>query len=247
MGARPIVEARGIHKHFGAHHVLKGVDLVLAERELAFVIGPSGSGKSTFLRCLNRLEEPSSGSVVVDGVDMLDARTDLNHARQRIGMVFQSFNLYPHMTALGNVTLALRKVAGKAREEADALGRAALERVGLADRAGHTPGQLSGGQQQRVAIARAIALEPRVMLFDEPTSSLDPELVGSVLGVMRDLRESGMAMIVVSHEMGFARNAADRVLFMDQGLIVEEGPPAQIFEAPAQERTRAFIGQIQKH
>jgi ABC-type polar amino acid transport system ATPase subunit len=247
MPRRPIVEARGIHKHFGAHHVLKGVDLVLAERELAFVIGPSGSGKSTLLRCLNRLEEPSSGSVVVDGVDMLDARTDLNHARQRIGMVFQSFNLYPHMTALGNVTLALRKVAGKTREEADALGRAALERVGLADRAGHTPGQLSGGQQQRVAIARAIALEPRVMLFDEPTSSLDPELVGSVLGVMRDLRQSGMAMIVVSHEMGFARNAADRVLFMDQGLIIEEGTPATIFEAPAQERTRAFIGQIQKH
>jgi ABC-type polar amino acid transport system ATPase subunit len=224
MAARPVVEARGIHKHFGAHHVLKGVDLVLAERELAFVIGPSGSGKSTLLRCLNRLEEPSSGSVVVDGVDMLDPRTDINHARQRIGMVFQSFNLYPHMSALGNVTLALRKVAGKSREEADAL-----------------------GQEQRVAIARAIALEPRVMLFDEPTSALDPELVGSVLAVMRDLRESGMAMVVVSHEMGFARNAADRVLFMDEGLIVEEGPPAQIFEAPVQDRTRGFIGQIQKH
>jgi len=247
MAARPVVEARGIHKHFGAHHVLKGVDLVLAERELAFVIGPSGSGKSTLLRCLNRLEEPSTGSVMVDGVDMLDARTDLNHARQRIGMVFQSFNLYPHMTALGNVTLALRKVAGKSSAEADALGQVALARVGLADRAGHTPGQLSGGQQQRVAIARAIALEPRVMLFDEPTSALDPELVGSVLAVMRDLRQSGMAMVVVSHEMGFARNAADRVLFMDQGLIVEEGTPAQIFESPAQERTRAFIGQIQKH
>jgi ABC-type polar amino acid transport system ATPase subunit len=242
-----IVEARGIHKHFGALHVLKGVDLVLAERELVFVIGPSGSGKSTLLRCLNRLEEPSSGSVTVDGVDLLDARTDINHARQRIGMVFQSFNLYPHMTALGNVTLALRKVAGKPREEAEALGRAALARVGLADRAGHTPGQLSGGQQQRVAIARAIALEPRVMLFDEPTSALDPELVGSVLGVMRNLRESGMAMIVVSHEMGFARNAADRVLFMDEGVIVEEGSPARIFEAPAHERTRAFIGQIQRH
>jgi len=247
MAARPVVEARGIHKHFGAHHVLKGVDLVLAERELAFVIGPSGSGKSTLLRCLNRLEEPSSGSVVVDGVDMLDPRTDLNHARQRIGMVFQSFNLYPHMTALGNVTLALRKVAGKLREEAEVLGRKALERVGLAEKAGHTPGQLSGGQQQRVAIARAIALEPRVMLFDEPTSSLDPELVGSVLGVMRDLRQSGMAMVVVSHEMGFARNAADQVLFMDYGVIVEEGTPAQIFEAPKQDRTRGFIGQIQKH
>ena len=245
--SRLVVEARGIHKHFGALHVLKGVDLVLAERELAFVIGPSGSGKSTLLRCLNRLEEPSSGSVLVDGVDMLDPRTDLNHARQRIGMVFQSFNLYPHMTALGNVTLALRKVAGQSRDEADRLGRAALERVGLADRAGHTPGQLSGGQQQRVAIARAIALEPRVMLFDEPTSALDPELVGSVLGVMRDLRESGMAMVVVSHEMGFARNAADRVVFMDQGAIVEEGTPSAIFEAPRHERTRAFIGQIQRH
>jgi ABC-type polar amino acid transport system ATPase subunit len=243
----PIVDARGIHKHFGHLHVLKGVDLGVAERELVFVIGPSGSGKSTLLRCLNRLEQPSEGSVIVDGIDMLDPRTDINHARQRIGMVFQSFNLYPHMTALGNVTLALRKVAGKTRGEADALGRAALARVGLGDRAGHTPGQLSGGQQQRVAIARAIALEPRVMLFDEPTSALDPELVGSVLGVMRDLRESGMAMIVVSHEMGFARNAADRVIFMDDGAIVEEGAPAAIFETPRQERTRAFIGQIQRH
>jgi len=242
-----VVEAHGIHKHYGALHVLKGVDLVVAERELVFIIGPSGSGKSTLLRCLNRLEEPSAGSVKVDGIDLLDPKTDLNHARQRIGMVFQSFNLYPHMTALGNVTLALRKVAGKPRAEADELGRAALARVGLADRAGHTPGELSGGQQQRVAIARAIALEPRVMLFDEPTSALDPELVGSVLGVMRDLRESGMAMVVVSHEMGFARNAADRVLFMDHGTVVEEGPPAQIFESPSQQRTRAFIGQIQRH
>jgi ABC-type polar amino acid transport system ATPase subunit len=230
------VDARGIHKHFGALHVLKGVDLAVAERELVFVIGPSGSGKSTLLRCLNRLEEPSSGRVVVDGIDMLDPRTDINHARQRIGMVFQSFNLYPHMTALGNVTLALRKVAGKSRAQAEALG--------LAD---HTPGQLSGGQQQRVAIARAIALEPRVMLFDEPTSALDPELVGSVLEVMRSLRESGMTMIVVSHEMGFARNAADRVVFMDEGAIVEQGPPAAIFESPTHERTRTFVGQIQRH
>jgi ABC-type polar amino acid transport system ATPase subunit len=178
---------------------------------------------------------------------MLSAKTDINHARQRIGMVFQSFNLYPHMTALGNVTLALRKVAGKSRTESEALGRAALERVGLADRAGHRPAELSGGQQQRVAIARAIALEPRVMLFDEPTSALDPELVGSVLAVMRSLRESGMTMIVVSHEMGFARAAADRVVFMDDGLIVEQGPPAQIFESPGHDRTRAFIGQIQRH
>jgi ABC-type polar amino acid transport system ATPase subunit len=247
MATPSIVDARAIHKHFGALHVLKGVDLKVAERELVFVIGPSGSGKSTLLRCLNRLEEPSSGSIVVDGIDMLDPRTDINHARQRIGMVFQSFNLYPHMTALGNVTLALRKVAGKSRAEADRLGRAALERVGLADRSEHTPGQLSGGQQQRVAIARSIALEPRVMLFDEPTSALDPELVGSVLEVMRSLRMSGMTMIVVSHEMGFARNAADRVVFMDDGLIVEQGAPAEIFEHPAHDRTRAFIGQIQRH
>ena len=242
-----IVDARAIHKHFGTLHVLKGVDLKVEERELVFVIGPSGSGKSTLLRCLNRLEEPSSGSIVVDGIDMLNPKTDINHARRRIGMVFQSFNLYPHMTALGNVTLALRKVAGKGRAEAEALARAALERVGLAERADHTPGQLSGGQQQRVAIARSIALEPRVMLFDEPTSALDPELVGSVLEVMRGLRESGMTMIVVSHEMGFARNAADRVVFMDDGLIVEQGPPAAIFESPTHERTRAFIGQIQRH
>jgi ABC-type polar amino acid transport system ATPase subunit len=185
--------------------------------------------------------------VVVDGIDLLDRRTDLNHARQRIGMVFQSFNLYPHMTALGNVTLALRQVAGKSRVEAEAMGRAALERVGLADRADHRPGQLSGGQQQRVAIARAIALEPRVMLFDEPTSALDPELVGSVLAVMRSLRESGMTMVVVSHEMGFARAAADRVVFMDHGLIVEQGRPEEIFERPAQARTQAFISQIQRH
>ena len=169
---------------------------------------------------------------MVDGIDMLSPKTDINHARQRIGMVFQSFNLYPHMTALGNVTLALRKVAGKSRAEAEAQGHAALERVGLADRAGHRPAELSGGQQQRVAIARAIALEPRVMLFDEPTSALDPELVGSVLEVMRSLRESGMTMIVVSHEMGFARAAADRVVFMDDGLIVEQGPPRADLREP---------------
>jgi ABC-type polar amino acid transport system ATPase subunit len=245
--ARPIVEARGVHKHFGHLHVLKGVDLVVAERELVFVIGPSGSGKSTLLRCLNRLEEPSAGTIVVDGTDLLDRRTDINAARRRIGMVFQSFNLYPHMTALGNVALALRKVLGQNRQEAEARARAALERVHLADRADHYPGQLSGGQQQRVAIARAIALEPRVMLFDEPTSALDPELVGGVLAAMRELRDDGMTMVVVSHEMGFARAAADRVLFMDDGLVVEEGPPDRIFGAPRHERTRAFISQIERH
>src|SRR5712672_935495 len=220
----PIVEARGIHKHFGALHVLKGVDLTVAPRELVFVIGPSGSGKSTLLRCLNRLEEPSSGSVVVDGIDMLDPRTDINHARQRIGMVFQSFNLYPHMTALGNVTLALRKVVGKSRAEADTLGMAALDRVGLAAKAKSHPGELSGGQQQRVAIARALALEPAMMLFDEPTSALDPELVGEVLGVLRALAAGGMTMLVVTHEIGFAANVADRIAFMDRGRIIEEGP-----------------------
>ena len=247
MAEAPIVDAQNIEKKFGALHVLKGVSLVVAERELVFIIGPSGSGKSTLLRCLNRLEMPSAGSITVDGIDMLSPRTDLNHARQRIGMVFQSFNLYPHMTALANVTLALRKVAGLTRAAADARGMAALDRVGLADRAQHRPLQLSGGQQQRVAIARAIALEPRVMLFDEPTSALDPELVGSVLQVMRSLRESGMTMVVVSHEMGFARAAADRVVFMDDGRIVEQGTPAEIFTDPSHARTQAFIGQIQRH
>jgi ABC-type polar amino acid transport system ATPase subunit len=242
--APPILEARAIHKHFGALHVLKGVDLAVAERELVFVIGPSGSGKSTLLRCCNRLETPSSGAITVDGIDLLDRRTDINAARRRIGMVFQQFNLYPHMTAAANVTLALRKVAGKARAEADEIAMAALARVGLAEKATAYPLELSGGQQQRVAIARAIALEPRVMLFDEPTSALDPELVGGVLAVMRSLREAGMTMIVVSHEMGFARAAADRVVFMDHGLVVEQGTPAQIFGAPEQERTRAFLRQL---
>ncbi|MCU0985919.1 MAG: amino acid ABC transporter ATP-binding protein [Acetobacteraceae bacterium] len=239
-----MLDARGIHKHFGALHVLKGVDLAVAEKELVFVIGPSGSGKSTLLRCCNRLETPSAGTITVDGIDLLDRRTDINAARRRIGMVFQQFNLYPHMTAQANVTLALRKVAGKSRAEADEIAMAALARVGLAEKAGAYPLELSGGQQQRVAIARSIALEPRVMLFDEPTSALDPELVGGVLAVMRSLREAGMTMVVVSHEMGFARAAADRVVFMDHGLVVEEGPPARIFGAPEQERTRAFLRQL---
>jgi ABC-type polar amino acid transport system ATPase subunit len=240
----PIIQAHAIHKHFGALHVLKGVDLVVAEGEVVFVIGPSGSGKSTLLRCLNLLEVPSSGTLIVDGIDMLSRRTDINRARQRIGMVFQQFNLYPHMTALGNVTLALRKVARKPRAEAERIGQEALARVDLADRVDHYPNQLSGGQQQRVAIARAIALEPRVMLFDEPTSALDPELVGSVLKVMQDLKHSGMTMVVVSHEMDFARAAADRVVFMDDGLIVEEGPPGLLFNNPTHDRTRAFLSRV---
>ena len=242
-----ILEVAGLRKSFGQLEVLKGVDLKVQPRELVFVIGPSGSGKSTLLRCCNRLEEPSSGSIRVEGVDILAPGVDINAVRRRIGMVFQSFNLYPHLDALGNVTLALRQVLKKPRAQAEEAGMQALARVGLAEKARAYPNELSGGQQQRVAIARALALEPAILMFDEPTSALDPELVGSVLGVMRDLRESGMAMVVVSHEMGFARNAADRVLFMDHGVVVEEGPPARIFEAPTHERTRAFIGQIQKH
>src|SRR6266436_1971475 len=242
-----ILEVRGLRKSFGGTEVLIGIDFAVEPQELVFIMGPSGAGKSTFLRCLNRLEEPTEGSILVDGIDLLHPKTDINAARRRIGMVFQAFNLYPHMTALGNVTLALRKVIGLANARAEAIGFAALDRVGLKDKARAYPNELSGGQQQRVAIARAIALEPKIMLFDEPTSALDPELVGSVLAVMRSLRESGMTMIVVSHEMGFARNAADRVLFMDEGAIVEEGSPAAIFENPAHERTRAFIGQIQRH
>jgi polar amino acid transport system ATP-binding protein len=224
--------------------VLKGIDFAVAPQELVFVIGPSGSGKSTLLRCCNRLEEPDEGSIVVDGIELMDPKCDLNAMRRRIGMVFQSFNLYPHLTALGNVTLALRKVIGKSRREADELGRAALERVGLIDKVAAYPGELSGGQQQRVAIARALALEPKIMLFDEPTSALDPELVGSVLATMRDMRESGLTMVVVSHEMRFARDAADRVVFMEAGRIVEEGPPDRMFGAPQNARTRAFVAEL---
>jgi polar amino acid transport system ATP-binding protein len=240
MTAAPILDVRGLVKRFGAVEVLKGVDLAVQPSELVFVIGPSGSGKSTLLRCCNRLEEPDAGAITVNGVDMLAKGTDLAAMRLSIGMVFQSFNLYPHMTALGNVTLALRKVKRLSRAVADDKGRAALASVGLAEKAASYPAELSGGQQQRVAIA----LEPRIMLFDEPTSALDPELVGSVLAVMRDLKTAGMTMVVVSHEMRFAREAADRVIFMDRGQIVEEGPPEAIFGNPREERTRAFVGEI---
>jgi polar amino acid transport system ATP-binding protein len=244
-GSQPaILQVRGLVKRFGALEVLKGIDFSVAPQELVFVIGPSGSGKSTLLRCCNRLEEPDEGSIVVDGVELMDPKCDLNAMRRRIGMVFQSFNLYPHLTALGNVTLALRKVIGRSRREADELGRAALDRVGLIDKVAAYPGELSGGQQQRVAIARALALEPKIMLFDEPTSALDPELVGSVLATMRDMRESGLTMVVVSHEMRFARDAADRVVFMEAGRIVEEGPPDRMFGAPQNARTRAFVSEL---
>ena len=240
----PILDIRGLRKSFGHVEVLRGIDLSVQPQELVFIIGPSGSGKSTLLRCCNRLEEPSAGTIRIDGVDLMDRRTDINAMRRHIGMVFQSFNLYPHLTALSNVSLALRKVVKKSRAEAETIAHAALDRVGLRGKAKSYPSELSGGQQQRVAIARALALEPTIMLFDEPTSALDPELVGSVLAVMRELKQDGMTMLVVSHEMRFARDAADRVIFMDHGSIVEEAPPAQIFASPREPRTRAFIAEL---
>src|SRR5271165_3655653 len=206
---QPLLRVEALRKSFGAAEVLSGIDLAIAERELAFVIGPSGSGKSTLLRCINRLEDPTSGRIVFDGIEVTSPATDLNKLRRSMGMVFQAFNLYPHMTAMGNVTLALRKALGKSRREAEEIGRRALADVGLADKAASYPNELSGGQQQRVAIARALALDPKIVLFDEPTSALDPELVGSVLSAMRDLRSRGMTMLVVSHEMRFAREVAD--------------------------------------
>ena len=241
MIAPPMLEIVGLHKSYDGNQVLRGIDLRVRAGQLVCVIGPSGSGKSTMLRCCNRLEQPGAGQIVVDGVDIMHARTDLNRVRQKIGMVFQQFNLYPHLTVLGNVMLALRKVQRHPQAEALARARRALQQVGMLDKADAYAGQLSGGQQQRVGIARGIALEPKVMLFDEPTSALDPELVGSVLQVMRQLREAGMTMLVVTHEMAFARAAADRVVFMDGGVIVEEGAPEQIFGDPQQARTKAFV------
>jgi polar amino acid transport system ATP-binding protein len=242
--APPILDIRGLRKSFHHAEVLRGIDLAVLPQELVFIIGPSGSGKSTLLRCCNRLEEPTAGSIKVGGIDIMARSTDINAMRRQIGMVFQSFNLYPHMTALGNVMLALAKVLRKPRAEAEKLALAALDRVGLTDKARSYPAELSGGQQQRVAIARALALEPKVMLFDEPTSALDPELRGSVLNVMRELKRGGMTMLVVSHEMRFARDAADRVIFMDHGAIVEQGPPERIFSAPSEARTRAFVTEL---
>ena len=241
MQLHPILEIIGLEKSYGANTVLRDIHLRVRPGQLVSVIGPSGSGKSTMLRCCNRLEEPSAGQIVVDGVDLMRADTNLNHVRQRIGMVFQQFNLYPHLSVLGNVTLALRKVQGQSRAEADANAMQALQSVDLAHKARSFPGELSGGQQQRVAIARAVALQPKIMLFDEPTSALDPELVGSVLQAMRALRDRGMTMLVVTHEMAFAQAASDRVVFMDGGYIVEEGTPQEIFGAPQHERTRAFV------
>ena len=238
-----MIDIKNLHKSFGEHEVLKGIDLHINPQEVVVIIGPSGSGKSTLLRCMNLLEAPTSGSVVVDGID-LTGDSDINKAREEIGMVFQRFNLFPHMTVLQNITLAPIKVRNMAKAEAEQIARELLERVGLADKADAYPPQLSGGQQQRVAIARALAMRPKVMLFDEPTSALDPEMVNEVLDVMKSLANEGMTMAVVTHEMGFAREVGDRLLFVDGGNIIEQGPPKEVFENPKEERTKLFLSKV---
>ncbi len=241
---RPEIEIRGLHKSFGDNHVLRGIDLEIQRGEVVCVIGPSGSGKSTLLRCVNLLEEPSEGQVFVGGIEVTDLDVDIDAVRRRIGMVFQQFNLFPHLNVTGNLTLPQRRVLGRDKTKAAAVARENLDRVGLADKAQAFPAQLSGGQQQRVAIARALSMGPEVMLFDEPTSALDPELVGEVLSVMRLLAGEGMTMMVVTHEMSFAREVADRVVFMDGGVIVEQGPATQVVGDPQHERTRNFLNRI---
>ena len=238
-----MIDIKNLHKSFGEHEVLKGIDLHINPQEVVVIIGPSGSGKSTLLRCMNLLEDPTSGSVVVDGID-LTGDSDINKAREEIGMVFQRFNLFPHMTVLQNITLAPIKVRNMAKDEAEKIARELLERVGLADKADAYPPQLSGGQQQRVAIARALAMRPKVMLFDEPTSALDPEMVNEVLDVMKSLANEGMTMAVVTHEMGFAREVGDRLLFVDGGNIIEQGAPKDVFENPKEERTKLFLSKV---
>ena len=238
------IEIQRLHKSFGDVEVLRGIDFTVAPGEVVCVVGPSGSGKSTLLRCVNLLEEPTSGTVTVGGVDMTDPDIDLDAMRRRIGMVFQQFNLFPHLNVLDNLTIAQRRVLGRGREEAGRIARENLAKVGLADREDSFPSQLSGGQQQRVAIARALSMGPGLMLFDEPTSALDPELVGDVLGVMRTLADEGMTMLVVTHEMGFARDVADRVVFMDGGRVVEEGAPDDVLARPEHPRTKAFLARV---
>ena len=239
------IDVRNLTKCFGSNEVLKGIDFTVAEREVVCVIGPSGSGKSTLLRCVNRLEEPTSGQILINGVDICDENTDLNDVRRRIGMVFQQFNLFPHLTTLANVMVAQRKVLRRSADEAERIAREQLEKVGLSEKAASYPSQLSGGQQQRVAIARALAMEPEIMLFDEATSALDPELVGDVLAVMHDLASAGMTMMVVTHEMHFARRVADRVVFMADGYVVESGVPEQVLGEPTQARTQQFLRQVE--
>jgi polar amino acid transport system ATP-binding protein len=239
-----MIEIRDLHKSFGTLEVLKGIDFHVDRGEVVCVIGPSGSGKSTLLRCINLLEQPTSGTVLLGGAEVTDPDADIDAIRRRIGMVFQQFNLFPHLSATENVTIAQRRVLGRSKAEAKQVAAANLERVGLADKADAYPAQLSGGQQQRVAIARSLAMGPELMLFDEPTSSLDPEIVGDVLAVMRGLAQDGMTMIVVTHEMSFAREVADRVAFIDDGVIVEEGPPGRVIGSPAHERTRQFLARV---
>ncbi|MFP4037721.1 MAG: amino acid ABC transporter ATP-binding protein [Desulfobacteraceae bacterium] len=239
-----MIKIEKLHKKFGDLEVLKGIDLHVRPGEVVVIIGPSGSGKSTLLRCINRLEEITSGRVVVDGHDLYSTETNINLIRTEAGMVFQQFNLFPHMTVLKNVTLGPMKVRKTQRKEAEKLGLELLEKVGLREKAHVYPDQLSGGQKQRVAIARALALKPKAMLFDEPTSALDPELVGEVLEVMRQVVKEGMTMVVVTHEMAFAREAADRVIFMDEGVIMEENTPSEIFSNPRNPRTAAFLGKV---
>ena len=238
-----MIEIKGLRKAFGADEVLKGIDLSIDEKEVVVIIGPSGSGKSTLLRCMNHLEEPTGGEVVVDGIT-LSSEANINKVREEVGMVFQRFNLFPHMTVLENIMLAPMKVKHVARSEAEKTARELLARVGLAEKADAYPDNLSGGQQQRVAIARALAMRPKVMLFDEPTSALDPEMVGEVLDVMRALANEGMTMVIVTHEMGFAREVGDRLLFVDEGRIIESGVPREVFENPKEERTRSFLSKV---
>ena len=246
MTTDTIISVKGLEKHFneGKLKALQGVDADIHKGEVVVVIGPSGSGKSTFLRCLNLLEEPTKGTITFENVDITDPKVNINIHRQKMGMVFQHFNLFPHMTVLRNMTLAPMKLLKKSKAEAEEKAMALLKRVNLADRANAYPSQLSGGQKQRIAIVRALCMEPQVMLFDEPTSALDPEMVGEVLDVMKHLAEEGMTMVVVTHEMGFAREVADRVIFMDEGVIVEEGTPEQIFSAPTQQRTKDFLNKV---
>ena len=243
--SKPMIRLRGLSKTFDRTiHAVRDMDLDVAEGEVLVIVGPSGSGKSTVLRCINLLEVPTTGTVTVDGFELTDASTDIDHVRAEVGMVFQQFNLFPHLTVIQNITLAQRKVRDRSRSEAIDMARRQLTRVGIPEKADAYPRQLSGGQQQRVAIARALAMEPRVMLFDEPTSALDPEMVKEVLDVMLELASEGMTMVVVTHEMGFARAAADRLLFIDEGEVVEVGPPEEVFANPTQDRTRAFFDKI---
>lgn len=239
-----MIEVKNLEKSFGKNHVLRGINETINEGEVVCIIGPSGSGKSTFLRCLNLLEQPTSGEMILDGEKITAPDRDIDKIREKLGMVFQNFNLFPHMSVLDNITMAPIKVKGQARGEAEAEARRLLDVVGLLDKAEAYPSSLSGGQKQRVAIARALAMKPEIMLFDEPTSALDPEMVGEVLAVMKQLAEGGMTMVIVTHEMGFAREVADRVLFIDGGVILEQGTPEEIFGNPQNERTQTFLSMV---